>query len=67
MAHRAHHYRIRYFGPFGALCEIKIVARDAAAAINKSHDAEWPPKAIGFWIIDPDGREIFQQLRIDCR
>jgi hypothetical protein len=67
MTHRTHQFLVRYFGPFGTLHDVRIAARDTAAAINMAREAQWPPKAIGSRIVDAEGREVFEQLRADRR
>lgn len=47
------------------LLDVQISARDTAAAIRAAREAEWPPKAIGFRLVDIEGREVFEQLKSD--
>jgi hypothetical protein len=67
MTHRAHKFRVRYFGQFGPLHDVEITAQDAATAVGVAGEAQRPPKAIGFRIVDVDGREVFEGLRADRR
>jgi hypothetical protein len=67
MTHRALKFRVRYFGQLGTRQDVEVAARDAAAAIDVARAAQWPPKAIGFRIVDVEGREIFEQLKADRR
>ena len=64
MTPRAQRFRVRYFGSSGTLYDVEITARDTAAAIR---EAQWPQKAVGFRLIDTEGREVFEQLRTDLR
>jgi hypothetical protein len=67
MTHRAHKFRIRYLGQFGPLHDVEIAAQDAAAAVGVAREVQWPPKAIGFRVVDVEGREVFEELRADRR
>jgi hypothetical protein len=49
------------------IAETEIQAADASAAIRAAAEAEWPPRAICFRILDREGREIFERLRADRR
>jgi hypothetical protein len=44
--------------------EVEIAVRDTAEAIRAAREAQWPPKAVGFRLIDTEGREVFEQLRL---
>ncbi len=65
MTHQVQRFRARYFGQSGMLLDVQISARDTAAAIRAAREAEWPPKAIGFRLVDIEGREVFEQLKSD--
>ena len=67
MTLQAQRFRVRYFGSSGTLYDVEITARDAAAAIRAAREAQWPQKAIGFRLIDIEGREVFEHLRADLR
>jgi hypothetical protein len=58
-----HKYRVRYFGQVGALHDVEIAAKDTAMAIRAAREAQWPPRAIGFRIVDDQGREVCEELR----
>jgi hypothetical protein len=64
---RAHKFRVRYFAQCGTLRDVEIAARDTATAVDAAREAQWPPKAIGFRIVDVEGREVFEELRRDRR
>lgn len=72
LAARPQRFRLQFFavaddrGP-SIVAETEIQAADASAAIRAAVDADWPPRAIGLRILDPDGREIFERLRADRR
>jgi hypothetical protein len=67
MTPRAKTFRIRYFGRAGTLNDVEIAKRDLTAAILAAREAQWPPNAIGFRLIDIDGREVFEQLKSELR
>jgi hypothetical protein len=60
-------FRVRYFGQFETLHDVEISARDAATALRAAREAQWPPKAIGFQLVDVEGREVFEQLKSNMR
>lgn len=72
LAARPQRFRLQFFavaddrGP-SIVAETEIQAADASAAIRAAVDADWPPRAIGLRILDPEGREIFERLRADRR
>jgi hypothetical protein len=65
MRPQAQRFRIRYFGRSETLHDIEIASRDVAMAIRAAREAQWPPNAIGFRLIDVEGREVFEELRAD--
>jgi hypothetical protein len=67
MTHQAHKFRVRYFGKRGTLHDIEISARDTTTAIRAAREVQWPPNAIGFRLVDIEGREVFEQLKSDLR
>lgn len=67
MTHRVQRFRVRYFGRFEPLHDVEISARDTATAIRAAREAQWPPKAIGFRLVDIEGREVFEQLKSDLQ
>ena len=60
-------FRVRYFGRSGTLHDVEITARDTATAIRAAREAQWPRNAVGFRLIDTEGREVFEQLKADLR
>jgi hypothetical protein len=42
-----------------SLTEKEIEAEDTSAAIVAAASTEWPPRTIGLWILDREGREVF--------
>ena len=67
MTTQAQQFRVRYFGSSGTLHDVEITARDTATAISAAREAQWPQKAVGFRLIDTEGREVFEQLKADLR
>jgi hypothetical protein len=67
MIHRAQQFRVRYVGPWGTVHEVEIAAFDTDEAIRVAREARWPPRAVGFRLIDTEGREVFEQLKSDLR
>jgi hypothetical protein len=67
MTSQAQQFRIRYFGRSSTVLEVETAARDTADAIRAAREAQWPPKALGFRLIDAEGREVFEQLKSDLR
>jgi hypothetical protein len=67
MTRQVQRFRVRYFGQFETLHDVEISARDTATAIRAAREAQWPPKAIGFCLVDVEGREVFEQLKSDLR
>ena len=65
MAHQLQLFRVRFFGWWGAVQEIEILAKDAIEAVRVAREAKWPPTAVAFRLIDTDGREIFEQAKAD--
>ena len=65
MTRQVQRFRVRYFGQFGTLNDVEISARDMATAIRAAREAQWPPKAIGFRLVDIEGHEVFEQLKSD--
>ena len=67
MTSQTQQFRVRYFGRSNTLLEVETAARDTAEAIREAREAQWPPKAVGFSLIDAEGREVFEQLKSDLR
>jgi hypothetical protein len=67
MTRQVQRFRVRYFGQSGTLHDVEISARDTPTAIRAAREAQWPQKAIGFRLIDIEGREVFEQLKADRR
>ena len=64
MTRQGRQFRVRYFGRSGSVHEVEIAARDTADAIRAAREAQWPPGSVGFRVIDTEGREVFEQLRL---
>jgi len=45
------------------LKEVDLRASDASEAVREAARLDWPPRALGFRLIDREGREIFGQDR----
>jgi hypothetical protein len=65
-------FRLQFFGVTSdrrptIVGEVNIQATDASAAIRAATVVVWPPKAIGFRILDREGREVFERLKADRR
>lgn len=65
-------FRLQFFAAAGdhgpnIVAETVISARDASGAIRAAADEPWPAQAIGLRILDPEGAEIFEQMRADRR
>jgi hypothetical protein len=63
-------FRIQFFGvPTDRaptiLGEVDLLALDAFAAIRQAAHAAWPPRAIGFCLIDRKGRAVFGRRKDD--
>lgn len=58
-------FRVRYFASFGSLQDVDIAVRDTDAAIRAAREGQWPENAIGFRLIDAEGREVFEELRAE--
>jgi hypothetical protein len=72
LAARPQRFRLQFFAVAddrapSIVAETDIQAADPSAAIRAAADADWPPRAIGLRILDPEGREIFERLRADRR
>ena len=67
MTFEVQRFRVRYFGTSGTLHEVEIGSRDTDAAILAAREAQWPPKAIGFRLVDMEGCEVFEQLKSELR
>jgi hypothetical protein len=67
MTRQVQRFRVRYFGQFETLHDVEISARDTATAIRAAREAQWPPKAIGFRLVNIEGGEVFEELRADRR
>jgi hypothetical protein len=72
LAARPQRYRLQFFG-LGAdlgpivLTEAEIQAADASGAIHQAVATSWPPRAVGMRLVDLEGREIFERLKVDRR
>jgi hypothetical protein len=69
---RPQEFRLQFFAAAGdhgptIVAETVIPAPDASSAIRAAADEPWPAQAIGLRILDPEGREIFEQLKADRR
>jgi hypothetical protein len=56
-------YRIQFLGPgtddgTTLLAEVEVRASDIATAMREATHTSWPPGAIGFRLVDDDGREV---------
>jgi hypothetical protein len=65
-------FRLQFFAVAGdhgptIVAETVIPASDSSSAIRAAADEPWPAQAIGLRILDPEGREIFEQLKADRR
>ena len=49
------------------LGEVDLLALVALAAIRQAAHAAWPPRAIGFCLIDREGRAVFSRRKADRR
>jgi hypothetical protein len=63
-------FRIQFFGvPTDRaptiLGEVDLLALDAITAIRQAAHAAWPPGAIGFCLIDREGRAVFGRRKAD--
>ena len=63
-------FRIQFFGiPTDRaptiLGEVDLLALDAFAAIRQAAHTAWPPRAIGFCLIDREGRAVFGRRKAD--
>ena len=63
-------FRIQFFGvPTDRaptiLGEVDLLALDAVTAIRQAAHAAWPPGAIGFCVIDREGRAVFGRRKAD--
>ena len=61
-------YRIQFVGGEGErgtsiLKEVRLNASDPSEAVREASRLRWPPRAIGFRLIDRDGDEIFARDR----
>jgi hypothetical protein len=43
--------------------EVELSASDPSGAVREAARLRWPPRAIGFRLIDGDGREVFGRDR----
>lgn len=69
---KSQQFRLQFFAVAGdhgptIVAETVIPAPDASSAIRAAANERWPAQAIGLRILDPEGREIFEQLRADRR
>ena len=65
-------FRLQYLGAAAdgaaaVLLEVVVRAADASAAARLAARIGWPPRAIGFRLIDVQGREVFGQRKADGR
>jgi hypothetical protein len=63
-------FRIQFFGvPTDRaptiLGEVDLLALDVFTAIGQAAHAAWPPRAIGFCLIDREGRAVFGRRKAD--
>ena len=63
-------FRIQFFGvPTDRaptiVGEVDLLALDAVTAIRQAAHAAWPPRAIGFCLIDREGRAVFGRRKAD--
>ena len=61
-------YRIQFVGGEGErgtsiLKEVRLNASDPSEAVREASRLRWPPRAIGFRLIDQDGQEVFDRDR----
>ena len=61
-------YRIQFVGGEGErgtsiLKEVRLNASDPSEAVREASRLRWPPRAIGFRLIDADGQEVFGRDR----
>ena len=61
-------YRIGFVGGEGErgtsiLKEVRLNASDPSEAVREASRLRWPPRAIGFRLIDRDGQEVFGRDR----
>ena len=61
-------YRIQFVGGEGErgtsiLKEVRLNATDPSEAVREASRLRWPPRAIGFRLIDRDGQEVFGRDR----
>ena len=61
-------YRLQFLGPGtdrgpSILKEVKLRASDPSGAVREAARLRWPPSAIGFRLIDGEGREVFGRDR----
>ena len=47
------------------LGEVDLLALDAVTAMRQAAHAAWPPRAIGFCLIDREGRAVFGRRKAD--
>ena len=62
------HYRLHFLGARtdlgpSILKEVALRASDPSGAVREATRLRWPPRAIGFRLIDGDGREVFGRDR----
>jgi hypothetical protein len=62
-------FRIQFFGfPTDRaptiLGEVNLLALDAVTAIRQAAHVTWPPRAIGFCLIDREGRAVFGRRKV---
>jgi hypothetical protein len=62
-------YRLQFLGgPVAlgtAVLTETIVAGSVDAAIRHAAEVEWPPRATALRLVDLDGREVYERIRID--
>ena len=56
-------YRIQFLGPGSdqtqtVLAEVEVRASDVSTAMREAAHTPWPPRAIGFRLVDHDGRAV---------
>ena len=49
------------------LAEVEVRASDVSTAVREAARTPWPPRAIGFRLVDLDGREVLGRQQGDRR
>jgi hypothetical protein len=57
-------YRIQFLGAGtggpAILEEVEVQASDVSTAMREAARTPWPPRAVGFRLVDPDGRDVLR-------